>query len=113
MRAKKIHFRFLGSITHKHKEISMPQIATTHEVQPGETLHRIAQRFGISFAQLLAANKQITNPDKINIGQKINIPGTEPPPTPEPAPDHHETYDGHHPAAGTTSIARAQYSHPP
>src|SRR6267154_4927968 len=91
----------------------MPEIVDTHEVQPGDTLSKIAASFGISVADLLAANQQITNRDVIRVGQKINIPGTTPAPAVTPAPGHAEVYDGHHPAPGTTSTARALYSHPP
>lgn len=92
----------------------MPQVNDTYEVQPGDTLSHIAAHFGITLANLLAANKQIASPDNINIGQKINIPGTETPPGPTgPAPGHDQVYDGHHPAPGTTSTSRALYSHPP
>jgi LysM repeat protein len=91
----------------------MPEIVETHEVQPGDTLSKIAASFGISVGDLLAANQQITNRDVIRVGQKINIPGTTPAPAVTPAPGHAEVYDGNHPAPGTTSTARALYSHPP
>jgi murein DD-endopeptidase MepM/ murein hydrolase activator NlpD len=45
-------------------------------VQPGDTLSKIAKRNGISVAQLLKANPQITNPDKIQVGQVVNLPDT-------------------------------------
>ena len=92
----------------------MPQIADTYEVQPGDSLSKIAGRFGLSLKDLMAANKQITDPNLIRIGQKLNIPGAAAPPPPvTPAPGHAETYDGQHPAPGTTSTSRALYSHPP
>jgi LysM repeat protein len=53
-------------------------MAATYVVQQGDTLSGIAQSFGISLADLEAANPQITNPDLIFPGQVINIPGTEP-----------------------------------
>jgi LysM repeat protein len=92
---------------------TMPEIVDTYEVLPGDSLSQIAADFGISVEDLLAANQQITNRDLINVGQKINIPGTTPAPPVTPAPGHSEVYDGHHPAPGTTSTARALYSHPP
>ncbi|MGE5557071.1 MAG: LysM peptidoglycan-binding domain-containing protein [Bacillota bacterium] len=49
-------------------------------VQAGDTLIRIAQRFGITLGQLLAANPQITNADLIFTGQRILIPAAAPPP---------------------------------
>jgi hypothetical protein len=45
-------------------------------VQPGDTLSKIAKRNGISLAQLLQANPQITNPNKIQVGQVVNLPDT-------------------------------------
>jgi LysM repeat protein len=56
---------------------------TTYAVQPGDTLTRIAQRFGTTVQAILAANPQITNPNLIYVGQVIRIPGTgEVTPTP-------------------------------
>jgi len=48
----------------------------TYKIKPGDTLSKIAKRNGISLAQLLKANPQITNPDRIQIGQLINLPDT-------------------------------------
>lgn len=45
----------------------------TYTVVAGDTLSRIAARFGLTLAQLLALNPQITNPNLIQIGQVINI----------------------------------------
>ncbi len=54
----------------------------TYTVQPGDTLFRIAQRFGVTLAALLRANPQIADPNRIFPGQVINIPGTGTPPPP-------------------------------
>jgi murein DD-endopeptidase MepM/ murein hydrolase activator NlpD len=48
----------------------------TYKIKPGDTLSKIANRNGISLAQLLKANPQITNPDKIQVGQVVNLPDT-------------------------------------
>lgn len=48
----------------------------TYKIKPGDTLSKIAKRNGISLAQLLKANPQITNPDKIQVGQIVNLPDT-------------------------------------
>jgi LysM repeat protein len=45
-----------------------------HVVQPGETLFTIARRNGIPLPLLIAANPQITDPNRIQIGQQICIP---------------------------------------
>ncbi len=46
---------------------------TTHIVQPGDNLSRIAQRYGVEPAQLAAVNG-ITNPNRVLIGQRLIIP---------------------------------------
>ena len=50
----------------------------TYTVKQGDVLSTIAKRFGITIEQLLAANKQIKNPDKIAIGDVIVIPSAAP-----------------------------------
>ena len=44
-------------------------------VQQGDTLTSIAQRAGVSVQDLIAANPQITDPNLIQAGMQINIPG--------------------------------------
>ncbi len=61
---------------------------TTHVVQAGENLFRIALRYGVSLETVARANN-IVNPAQIYVGQKLTIPaaGTTPPPgtaTPPP-----------------------------
>jgi hypothetical protein len=48
----------------------------TYKIRPGDTLSKIAKRNGVSLAQLLKANPQITNPNKIQVGQVVNLPDT-------------------------------------
>ena len=50
-----------------------------------DTILRIARKFGVSVEDLLAANPQIKNPDKINAGDQINIPGPPVAPSQEPS----------------------------
>ncbi len=59
---------------------------TTHVVQPGENLYRIALKYGTSWPVLAAANN-LSNPNLIYVGQVLVIPagGTLPPVTPSPA----------------------------
>lgn len=45
-----------------------------HTVQKGDTLWKISKMHGISLESLIAANPQITNPDKIDVGMPINVP---------------------------------------
>jgi membrane-bound lytic murein transglycosylase D len=49
------------------------QLATRYRVQRGDTLSTIAQRFGTSVVALQRAN-QLTRPDRIHIGQVLEIP---------------------------------------
>ena len=44
-------------------------------VQEGDTLTSIAQKAGVSVQDLIAANPQITDPNLIQAGMQINIPG--------------------------------------
>jgi len=48
----------------------------TYVVKAGDTLSKIATRNGITLAQLLKLNPTITNPNKIKVGDKINLPDT-------------------------------------
>lgn len=47
---------------------------TSYVVQRGDTLFRIANRFGVSLAQLAEVNG-ITNPNFIYVGQQLVVPG--------------------------------------
>ena len=48
----------------------------TYKIKAGDNLTKVAKRSGVSLAQLLKANPQIKNPDKIQVGQLINLPDT-------------------------------------
>jgi len=45
-----------------------------YKIQPSDNLLNIAERSGTSLSQLIEANPQISNPDMIYIGEKIDIP---------------------------------------
>jgi len=49
----------------------------TYEIQLGEPLFAVAQKFDLSVAELAAFNG-ITNPDDVQAGQVIRIPPAEP-----------------------------------
>ncbi len=51
-----------------------------HTVARGDTLARIASRYDVTVADLLEANPQITNPNVIQIGDRITIPASAVPP---------------------------------
>jgi LysM repeat protein len=63
----------------------------TYRVRSGDNLHSIAQRFGLTIGQLLAANPDITDPDRIRVGQIIIIP---PPDAPDTGPRSASIGDG-------------------
>lgn len=46
-----------------------------YTVKPGDTLSKIAAKYGTTY-QKLASYNGIANPDKISVGQKIRIPGS-------------------------------------
>jgi LysM repeat protein len=53
---------------------------TTYVIKAGDTLSKIATEYGLTLDELLAANPDITDPNRITEGQQIIIPA----PTPEP-----------------------------
>ena len=70
----------------------------TYAIAPGDTLSKVAKRFGITLADLLAANPSIKNPDKIAIGQEIVIPVPAPSVVVDPG-----TLDGGSPAPSSAA----------
>lgn len=54
------------------KDPKSPQL---YIVEPGDTLNQISAEFGRIPSSILAANPQITNPNVLEIGEKIIIPG--------------------------------------
>jgi nucleoid-associated protein YgaU len=63
----------------------------TYTIKKGDTLLKIAKKFGVTVDQLLAANKQIKDPNKIAVGDVINLPKSATPSsindaTPKPSP---------------------------
>ena len=49
----------------------------TYTVRAGDTLSKIAMRNGVTLAQLLQANPQVKDPNKIRVGDVINVPNDE------------------------------------
>ena len=56
---------------------TLAMAATTYTVQKGDTLAKIASKYGLTISELLSANPSIKNPDMIYVGQKITIPATK------------------------------------
>ena len=48
----------------------VPQKAIIHNVVKGDTLSKISKKYGVTLATILSLNPQITNPNKIYVGQK-------------------------------------------
>lgn len=46
----------------------------TYTIKAGDTLSKIAARNGLTLAQLLQANPQISDPNRINVGDVLNLP---------------------------------------
>lgn len=73
-----------------------PAAGGTYVIQVGDTLAKIANRFGTTVSAILAVNPQIYNPNIIYVGQVINLPAGmgsphQPPKPcncPVPAPGH-------------------------
>lgn len=55
---------------------ALPPGVTTHTVASGETLGAIARRYGVSIQALIDANN-LTNPDRLAIGQQLIIPSQQ------------------------------------
>ncbi|MFC0522471.1 SafA/ExsA family spore coat assembly protein [Pontibacillus salicampi] len=50
-----------------------------HVVQKGDTLWKIAKKYGVNFEELKAMNTQLSNPDMIMPGMKIKVPADSKP----------------------------------
>jgi LysM repeat protein len=62
----------LATIGHAHAQGACGSAVS---VRAGDTLNRIAARCGVSLAQILRANPQISNPNVIRVGQTIRLTG--------------------------------------
>ena len=50
---------------------------TTYVVKKGDTLYQIAKDNGVTLKALMDANPEVTDPKKLRVGQKLNIPPSE------------------------------------
>jgi LysM repeat protein len=65
---------------------------TTHTVAAGENLYRIGLRYGVSWVTL-AQHNNLANPNRLTVGQVLQIPSaTAPQPQPTPSPQTETTY---------------------
>jgi LysM repeat protein len=58
--------------------VSAAPTPQTYTIKAGDTLNKIAKKFGLTVDALLAANKQIKNPNKISVGDVLKIPSVTP-----------------------------------
>ena len=61
--------------------VTPPAAAMTYEAQPGDTLSGIAETFGVSLQELMAANA-LRDPDFVGAGQALAIPAAARAPMP-------------------------------
>jgi len=47
--------------------------AVRHRVAKGETLWALAERYGLTLAELVALNPQIKNPNLIRVGEEVRV----------------------------------------
>jgi LysM repeat protein len=81
-----------------------PALASTHTVQPGDTLSGIAASAGVSLTNVEAANRWIKNPNLIYVGQVVHVPDGRSGITPA-APTYYQA-----PATSTTPSAGSDTS---
>lgn len=66
-------------LIHVGQRLSLPEGATqSYAVAQGDTLRAIAKRHGIDTDTLIAANPQLTNPNRIYPGDRLSIPAAGP-----------------------------------
>jgi LysM repeat protein len=60
-------------------------IGDSYTIKSGDNLCNVSKALGLSYQQLVGANPQITNPNKIKVGQVLTVPSSDfTPPTPAP-----------------------------
>ncbi len=68
----------VGASDSPEPTVSAAPTQQTYTIKAGDTLNKIAKKFGLTVDQLLAANKQIKNPNKIAKGDILVIPVVTP-----------------------------------
>ncbi len=64
---------------------------STHTVADGDTLYKIGLEYGVSWVAL-AEHNNLSNANRLDVGQVLNIPGAEADAEPTPSPQTEETY---------------------
>ncbi|MEK3824981.1 MULTISPECIES: LysM peptidoglycan-binding domain-containing protein [Paenibacillus] len=65
-----------------------------HMVKKGDTLYLLSQKYNVALDKLIAANPQIADPDKLDIGMKVKIPAQPVTPKPEGVLHSHKVVQG-------------------
>ncbi|WJH28007.1 LysM peptidoglycan-binding domain-containing protein [Paenibacillus sp. CC-CFT742] len=65
-----------------------------HMVKKGDTLYLLSQKYNVGLDKIIAANPQITDPDKLDIGMKVKIPAEPVTPKPEGILHSHKVQQG-------------------
>lgn len=63
-------------------------------VKKGDTLYLLSQKYNVALEKIIAANPQIANPDKLEIGMKVKIPAEPVTPKPEGMLHSHKVQQG-------------------
>nr|WP_240343233.1 LysM peptidoglycan-binding domain-containing protein [Paenibacillus sp. ALJ109b] len=63
-------------------------------VKKGDTLYLLSQKYNVALDKIIAANPQISNPDKLEIGMKVKIPAEPVTPKPEGVLHSHKVQQG-------------------
>lgn len=66
---------FICSYFKVNAPVPTPEQVNTHIVQKGESLYVIAKKYNMTLLDLIKANPQITDVNKIYVGQRINVKG--------------------------------------
>jgi LysM repeat protein len=86
-----------------------PALASTHAVQPGDTLSGIAASAGVSLHKVEKANRWIKNPNLIYVGQVVHVPDGHKGPLPA-TPAYYQAPAAQAPAASSTPSASSDTS---
>ena len=80
-----------------------PEVVVT--VEAGDTLASIAEKYGVTYPELFNANDFISNPDQIDVGNKIRIPKKD-----ETLTDRFSSYEAQVAAAMAARPAASTYT---
>jgi cell wall-associated NlpC family hydrolase len=73
--------------------VILPTDGVLHTVRPGESIRRVAERYGVEVSDILSANDLGDNPDMVQPGTKLVVPGATPIPAAQATADTAATAD--------------------